>query len=84
MPSPPTHVEEPDEFIEPHTHSFVVKLWLEQARPAIWRGHITHVASGQRAMIDNLADVGAFLSTYLQRMGVRRSRLRQLMKKIWR
>ena len=35
---------------ELHTHSFIVKIWLETppdgAHPATWRGHITHVPSG--------------------------------------
>ena len=55
-------------------HSFIVKVWIEEtaeeAGKATWRGHVTHVPSGERRYIDSLDDIIAFLSFYLEGMGV--------------
>jgi hypothetical protein len=57
------------------THSFIVKIWLEEtveeAGRAVWRGHITHVPSRERRYIQALEDIPAFIVPYLQRMGVK-------------
>ncbi|HZD11180.1 MAG TPA: hypothetical protein VE553_07545 [Candidatus Binatia bacterium] len=65
-------------------HSFVVKIWLEEAEDeahrAVWRGHITHVRSGKRVYFQDLGAMISFLVPYLGEMGVRmglRWRLRQ-------
>jgi hypothetical protein len=59
---------------QPDIQSFIVKIWLEEtaeeAGIAVWRGHVTHVPSGKRRYIKELADVRAFIAPYLQRMGV--------------
>jgi len=51
------------------THSFIVKIWLEEtaedARRVMWRGHITHVLSRRRRYLKNLDDVVAFIASYL-------------------
>jgi hypothetical protein len=65
---------------ESNTHSFIVKVWLEEsveeAGQATWRGHITHVPSGERRYVENLSEITAFIVLYLENMGVkRRSRL---------
>jgi hypothetical protein len=56
-------------------HSFIVKIWLEEtvdeAGRATWRGHITHVLSGERRYIKDLEDTMIFLMPYLQGMGVK-------------
>ena len=56
---------------EAHTHSFVVKVWLEetveQAGRATWRGHVTHVPSGERRYLEDLDDITAFIAPYLER-----------------
>jgi hypothetical protein len=61
---------------EPNTHSFVVKIWREESEPedacTTWRGHITHVVSGERRYLQSLGEVTAFIETYLARMGVAR------------
>ncbi len=61
--------------LEPDTHSFVVKIWLEEAPRAmqrpIWRGHITHVTSGQRRSVKSLCGIVTFVAIYLHKMGVR-------------
>jgi hypothetical protein len=55
-------------------HSFVVKIWLEETAEeggqVIWRGHITHVPSGKRKYIRNLDGLTAFITPYLEEMGV--------------
>ena len=61
---------------EPHTqsvasttHSFIVKLWLDEAdevhgHPKV-RGHITHVPSGERHYFTNLGAILDFIEPYL-------------------
>ena len=61
-----------DEF-EPHIHSFIVKLWLEETieetGQILWRGHITHVPSGKRCYLKDLEEIPAFIAPYLKKMG---------------
>ena len=71
---------------ELNTHSFIVKIWLEEtaqeAGRAIWRGHITHVPGGERRYLKDLDDISAFVASYLAVMGVKpggRWRVRQLL-----
>ena len=56
-------------------HSFVVRIWLEEeaseAQDAVWRGHITHIPSGERRYIQQLRDLHVFITPYLEAMGVR-------------
>jgi hypothetical protein len=63
------------DILESHTHSFIVKIWLEEtaeeAGRATWRGHITHVPGGERRYIGDLDDIPAFVAPYLEGMGVR-------------
>jgi hypothetical protein len=60
---------------ENHTHSFIVRVWLEETAEetgrAIWRGHITHVPSGERRYLKDLGDIFDFILPYLQGMGVK-------------
>jgi hypothetical protein len=67
---------------EASTHSFVVKIWIEETadhrRGARWRGHITHVPSGKRRYIQQLGAIGDFVVPYLEAMGVRPGRLVRL------
>ncbi len=55
-------------------HSFVVRIWLEEAagaeRPARWRGHITHIPSQERDYIESLEELCRFMTPYLKAMGV--------------
>lgn len=62
------------ESYEPDTHSFVVKVWLEEkaepgARP-FWRGHVTHVISGNRRYVQSLAEITGFIEGYLVGIGI--------------
>ena len=56
---------------EANTHSFIVKIRLEEARQATWRGQLTHVPSGKRRAFSDLLDITAFIVPYLESMGVR-------------
>jgi hypothetical protein len=55
------------------THSFVVRIWLEEDDRAKWRGHITHVPSGDRQYVERLADVADFIAHYVDGMKVGRT-----------
>lgn len=57
-------------------HSFIIKLWLEQASEGeadsvTWHGHITHVPGGERAYLKDLDAATAFITAYLEAYGVR-------------
>ncbi len=60
---------------ESNTHPFIVKIWLEataeEAGRAQWRGHITHVPSGERCYLQELENITDFIAPYLMQMGVR-------------
>ena len=62
------------ELSEPRAHSFVVRIWREggdsAADKVTWRGHISHVPSGRRRYIKDLAEIAAFIKPYLAEMGV--------------
>jgi hypothetical protein len=63
------------DLFEANTHSFVVRVWLEEtaqeAGRTTWRGHITHVPSGERRYLKNLNDIVTFIVPYFERMGVK-------------
>ena len=61
---------------EPSVHSFIIKLWFEQASEdaadsTTWHGHITHVPGGERAYLKDLGGATDFITTYLEASGVR-------------
>jgi hypothetical protein len=60
---------------ECYTHSFIVKIWLEETfeetGKARWRGRITHVLSGERRYLEDLSDIGIFILPYLDSMKIR-------------
>lgn len=59
---------------EPDTQSFVVKVWLEETVEetgrAKWRGHVTHVTSGERRYLESLSGIVDFIMPYLEQWGV--------------
>ncbi len=67
--------EESSSFIEPNTQSFIIKIWLDdddkESNKIIWRGHMTHVATGQRRHFDSLLETSALMGPYLEEMGVK-------------
>jgi hypothetical protein len=56
------------ELYEFNTHAFVIKIWLEESTR--WRGHITHVPSGERHYIETLDEIDDFILPYLEKMGI--------------
>lgn len=60
---------------EPNTHTFVIRLWLEETvqeqGKATWRGHITHLLSKKRRYLQEPDDVIFFIMPYLMEMGVK-------------
>jgi len=54
------------------THSFVVRIWLEEDDRATWRGHITHVPSGERRYVERLSDIVDFIAPYVGGMKLSR------------
>jgi hypothetical protein len=63
------------DLVEFITHSFVLKIWLEvtptQIRRSSWRGHITHIPSGERRYVSNLFCILTFIMRYLKSMGIK-------------
>ena len=58
---------------ESNSHSFVVKIWLEEtgerSDSSMWRGHVTHVPSRNRQYVDDLQGVTDFITIYLEQLG---------------
>lgn len=56
------------------THSFIVKIWLEETFEetgnARWTGRITHVPGGEQRYLKDLSDVGIFILPYLESMKI--------------
>lgn len=63
-----------EDSIESNTHSFIVRVWLEQTPDdnarTVWRGHITHVPSGKRRYFQDLEYVSRFIGAYLHEIGM--------------
>lgn len=59
-----------------------MKVWLEETVEeegrAKWRGHVTHVTSGERQYLESLSGIAAFIIPYLERWGVRFGAARRL------
>jgi hypothetical protein len=76
------------DLIEFNTHSFIVKIWLEEPaenhQKGSWRGHITHVPSGERRYLKSLGGIPAFIVPYLVSMGVRLEPYWKLRHLLWR
>jgi hypothetical protein len=75
--------------LEATCHPFVIRIWLEDSsgggHRARWRGHITHVPSGERCYLHSLDDMASFVAPYLERMGIKLGlswRVRQWVKRL--
>ena len=57
------------DFAESTPHSFIIKLWLEDAggkrKRTVWRGYITHVPTGARRYLKSFSDITDFVKEYL-------------------
>jgi hypothetical protein len=72
-PKPPEESGQ-DASAEFFVHSFIVKVWLEKDATnsgKTWRGHITHVPSGEKRYLKNLGEIAIFIEPYLRAMGIR-------------
>ncbi|MCA9938276.1 MAG: hypothetical protein KC418_06520 [Anaerolineales bacterium] len=60
---------------EPHTHTFVIRLWLEESAQeqseTVWRGHITHLLTQKRRYLQTPDEIIFFILPYLVEMGVK-------------
>jgi hypothetical protein len=61
--------------IQPDTHSFIVKVWLNEhrrdgGRPG-WHGRITHVPTGHHHHFSQVKGIAVFITPYLHQLGVR-------------
>lgn len=56
-------------------HSFVIRIWIEEADDSSgqgkWRGHITHVGTLERLYVEHLRQISSFIEKYLQAAGAR-------------
>jgi hypothetical protein len=71
----PTTEKTHADLVEFNTHSFVIKIWIEgtpngEKKPS-WRGHITHIPSGERRYVTTLYCVFIFIMRYLKSMGIK-------------
>lgn len=78
------------QLFEDNTHSFIVRIWLEetteQADQGTWRGCVTHLPSGEQCYIKDLDGLLDFVSTYLRAMGVKiggRRRVKDYLRRLW-
>ena len=67
-------MDNPDLY-EIKTQAFVIRIWLEDSLR--WRGHITHVPSGERRYIEDLSEIDDFIWPYLEKMGVQHKTIEQ-------
>lgn len=58
------------DLFESETHSFIIKIWLEDDGRKRWRGHITHVPDGERRHFENLSEISRFIQPFLEKMGI--------------
>jgi hypothetical protein len=67
-------------------HSFIVRVWTdrsgEHVERWIWQGNVTHVPSGDCRPIRTLEDVLVFISTHLERAGIRMPRTGRFWRRI--
>jgi hypothetical protein len=78
----PSSKAEVEKGLELETHSFIVKIWLEETvaetGAARWRGSITHVGDEVRRYVSDLEEIEEFIAGYLKTLGVRLERKRRL------
>lgn len=64
------------DLIESNTHSFIIKVWLEEPDETTgrtrWRGHITHVTDGERVYVESFDHITSFIARYLGEITVER------------
>mgnify|MGYP006302750699 FL=1 len=62
------------DLFEVNTHSLVIRIWIEERVGEMgqpnWRGHITHIPSGEQRYFEDLDDIKAFILPHLRKAGV--------------
>jgi len=70
------------ELFQDNTHSFILKVWVEgsskDGKPVIWRGHITHVPSGERRYLKDMGDIALYVASYLEEVNAKPDRWRRM------
>ncbi|MCA9970595.1 MAG: hypothetical protein KC425_10295 [Anaerolineales bacterium] len=65
------------DLFEATNHSFVIRIWLEKAtgpaNQSVWRGHVTHVMSGNRRYFEDVQEVLLFVQAYLNEKSTSKS-----------
>jgi hypothetical protein len=60
--------------VEPRTVSFVVKITVDdcvgEPDEIAWHGMVTHVPSGEKRYVKNLAEMEHYIAAHLERLGV--------------
>ena len=55
---------------ESNAETFVVRIWMEatggDGDPRAWRGHVTHVMSGERRYVQSFDAIAAFITGHLR------------------
>lgn len=63
------------DLFETSIHSFVIKIWLEETADEnasnLWRGHISHIPSGEKRYIQNLNEMMFFVFPYIEEIGIK-------------
>lgn len=76
-----------DSLEETLAHTFITKLWVEEVADdsglPLWRGHITHVPSGQRYPVRELKDITSFIQAFLGDVNHRTSSRLSRLSKQW-
>lgn len=59
---------------EAERHSFIMRIWLEEQapddRPALWRGEVIHVPTGERQLIQGWDAMRQFVLSFITVSGV--------------
>lgn len=65
------------ERFETQSHSFVIRLWLEETieadGQATLRGHVSNVSNGRQGYVQSVEDIVLFMAPYLESMGIQLS-----------
>lgn len=50
-------------------HSFIVHVWMEKrasnVEGELWRGYVTHVATGRRHYVHSMSEIPVFIRAFL-------------------
>ena len=62
------------ELTESAIHSFVIRIWLEEAptdgTPGVWRGSIVHLLDKNKVYFSNFEQLVAFIEMYMLKIEI--------------